>query len=57
MITIVANITLNLYHGRLQEVGQAEHLKVALMKDGIAYRGSVRDAGPSKHPRSMHELG
>ena len=47
MIPIVANITFNLYQCRLKEVGQAEHLKVALMEDGIDYRGSVRDAGSS----------
>jgi len=47
MIPIVANITFNLYQCRLKEVGQAEHLKVALMEDGIDYHGSVRDAGSS----------
>jgi len=41
---IVANITLNLYCGGLQEV---EHLEVALPEDKTAYHGSVRDACPS----------
>jgi len=36
---IVANITLNLYCGGLQEV---ERLEVALPEDKTAYRGSVR---------------
>jgi len=41
---IMANITLNLYYGGLQEV---ERLEVALPEDKTAYRGSVRDACPS----------
>jgi hypothetical protein len=44
---IVANITLNLCHGGLQEVEEVKCIEVTLAKDKIAYRGSVRDAGPS----------
>jgi hypothetical protein len=43
----VANTTLNLCHGGLQEVGEAEHLEVALTEDEIAYHGNVGDVGPS----------
>jgi len=31
----------------LQEIREAECLEVALVEDDIAYRGSVRDGGPS----------
>jgi len=44
---IVANTTLNLCHGGLQEVEKVKCIEVTLTKDMIAYRGSVRDAGPS----------
>lgn len=44
---IVANITLNLCFGILQEVGEVEHLEVALAEDEIAYPGSVGDADMS----------
>jgi hypothetical protein len=41
---IVANTTLNLCFGILQEVGEVE---ATLAEDKIAYRGSVGDAGMS----------
>ena len=44
---IVANTTLNLYHGGLQEVEKTEHLKVSLMEDEIVYCRSVGDVSPS----------
>jgi len=47
MRCIVANTTLNLYHGGLQEVEKTEHLKVSLMEDEIVYCRSVGDVSPS----------
>jgi hypothetical protein len=44
---IVANTTLNLYSGGLQEVREVECLEVTLTEDEIAYRESVKDVGPS----------
>jgi hypothetical protein len=44
---IVANTMLNLCHGGLQEVGEAERLEVALTEDEIAYHENVGDVGPS----------
>jgi hypothetical protein len=43
----MANTMLNLYRRGLQEVEEAERLEVTLAEDGIAYCGSVGDAGPS----------
>jgi hypothetical protein len=47
MRCIMANTMLNLYRRGLQEVEEAERLEVTLAEDGIAYFGSVGDAGPS----------
>ena len=44
---IIPSITLNLYCGCLQKVGEVEHLEAALLEDEIAYRGSVEDASLS----------
>jgi hypothetical protein len=44
---IVANTTLNLCSGGLQEVREVECLEVTLTEDEIAYRESVKDIGPS----------
>ena len=44
---IVANTTLNLYSGGLQEVREVECLEVTLTEDEIAYRESVKDVDPS----------
>jgi len=44
---IVANTTLNLCFGGLQEIGEVRRLETTLTKDGIAYHGSVGDVGPS----------
>ena len=41
MRRIVANIMLNLCHGGLQEVVEAERLEVALTEDEIAYHENV----------------
>ena len=43
----MANITLNLYRGGLQEVGDAKHLEVTLVEYEIVYRGSVGDVSLS----------
>ena len=43
----MANITLNLCRGGLQEVGEAKHLEVTLMEYEIAYHGSVGDVSLS----------
>jgi hypothetical protein len=43
----VANITLNLYRGGLQEVGDAKHLEVTLVEYEIVYHGSVGDVSLS----------
>jgi len=45
---IVANTTLNLCSGGLQEVREVECLEVALTEDEIAYRENFKDIGPSK---------
>ena len=47
MKRIIPNITLNLYCGCLQKVGEVKHLEAALLEDEVAYRGSVEDVGLS----------
>jgi hypothetical protein len=47
---IMINITLNLYHGELEEVEEVEHLKAALTGVKVVFRerGHIfREAGPS----------
>ena len=44
---IMDNITLNLCHGGLQKVREAEHFKVTLTENEITYRESVGDVSPS----------
>jgi len=43
----VANTMLNLCHGGLQEVGEAERLEVALTEDEITYHENIGDVGSS----------
>jgi hypothetical protein len=43
----MANTTLNLYRGGLQEAREAKRLEVVLVKDEITYHGSVGDVYPS----------
>ena len=40
-------IYLILCHDGLQKVKETEHLEATLMKDKIAYRGSIENVGPS----------
>jgi len=44
---LVANTTLNLCHGGLQEVGEVERLEVTLAEDKIIYYGNIGDGGSS----------
>jgi hypothetical protein len=43
----MANTTLNLYYGGLQEAREAKRFEVVLVKDEITYHVSVGDVCPS----------